>query len=748
MKVGLDDFFAGGGTVEGLLKLASNALRPPPKSEETTEPERIYFTDNGHTYWNKETKDGQVPILLANFKAEIVEQIVEDDGAEQRRLYRLRVLLQVRSYDISVLAEQFTWMNWPVEQLGPKAIVTAGMGSKDRLREAIQVLSSESIPTRIVYRHLGWILREGKAIYLHAGGAIGAEGVVVGIDVRVDAPLDRYLLPAPPDGPDLVTAIRESLALLDGLASDRVVFPMFSFLWTVITVPPEESLHITGKTGARKTELLALIQRHHGASMDAAHLPLSWSSTGNMIEAVGFAAKDSVLGVDDFAPGGSAMDVQRQNRDADRVFRGRANGQGRGRLRPDGTPRPPKPPRAGIISTGEDVPHGHSVRARLIVLAVQEGEVDLSKLTERQAAGRQYSKTTAGFVRWIAPHLESTRKWAVSEVPRIRESLLSRVPHGRTATGGAQLIVGLRLFLQFAKDSGAIDQAQLGELDRRGREAILAVLADQAEHQAASDPAKVFVQLIGSALMAGEIHLADRTSGSVPEPDELARACGWQHTDEWRPRGSQVGWAEQDSDSVFLNPSAAYKAAQRQGENSPNRIGIGDRALWDRLHDAGFLVSEDPDRHTKKIRIGGRAQNVLHLRLSHLLGEPGTTGTDPEGGPDGDAIGDLFPFSVPDPAPIPMGTGTDNGNTPPPAEQPSPGDARVPEVPGPQEIEEPQPHEPPPPTKPEELCRNCRGIKYWRVKPTGTWLCGRCKPPLVAPDLIEWLEVSDLGERS
>ena len=48
--------------------------------------------------------------------------------------------------------------------------------------------------------------------------------------------------------------------------------------------------------------------------MDARHLPGSWSSTGNALEGLAFSAKDVLLVVDDFAPTGSATDVQRMHR--------------------------------------------------------------------------------------------------------------------------------------------------------------------------------------------------------------------------------------------------------------------------------------------------------------------------------------------------------------------------------------------------------------------------------------------------
>jgi hypothetical protein len=83
--------------------------------------------------------------------------------------------------------------------------------------------------------------------------------------------------------------------------------------------------------------------------------------------------------LDDFAPTGSSYDVQRWHKKADRVLRAKGNASGRQRMRPDTTLRPEKPPRALILSTGEDVPRGQSLRARMLVLGLGPGQLDWQK---------------------------------------------------------------------------------------------------------------------------------------------------------------------------------------------------------------------------------------------------------------------------------------------------------------------------------------------------------------------------------
>ncbi len=675
VKVGLDDFLASGKTVDDLLALASDDLREPEGGFGPTS--KYEITSEGHIIYNKPEQGMIVPVELANFTAQISSSITEDDGVETRLLYGIDARVQQVEFALTVPAEAFASLNW-TNKLGPKAIVAAGLGKKDLLREAIQVLSEDPLDRR-VYRHLGWAQRGEEAIYLHAAGAIGANGVVADVEVSLSPPLDRYELPEPPEGEERVLAIRESLALLDGLAPDEVLFPMFSIIWRAVIGGAAFSAHVVGQTGGRKTELAALIQRHFGEKMDALNLPGSWSSTANSLEELAFLAKDAVLVVDDFKPGGSAYDVQRAHQAADRLLRAQGNRSGRGRMRADGSLRPARPPRGIILATGEDVPAGHSLRARIVVLELGGSDIDLARLTARQAAGAEYAKTTAAFVRWVAPRRRKLLDWIRTAAAQERDLLLPALPHGRTATIGADLLLAFRVLLRFALEVGAIDAAGEQALLKRGRRAIRKALDAQAEHQAAADSTTLFLELVAGALQSGAAHLADFHKGGVPthdgdEDEDTARLVGWRlavsegetsSRTEWRPGGELVGWIDAEKDDVYLVPTAAFKAAQEMARESPTRITVTERILLKALDEKGLLASKDEDRHTKKIRVVRRTRNAIHLRLAALFGESGTSGTKGTAHQDGAAELEVFPIPVPDNRAHRPESGTASGNKTP-----------------------------------------------------------------------------------
>lgn len=80
---------------------------------------------------------------------------------------------------------RFNSMNWVSEQWGMRAIIAAGVTLKDRLREAIQLKSSDATQ-RKVCTHTGWREVDGKLVFLTANGTLGPPGV----EVELDFPLE------------------------------------------------------------------------------------------------------------------------------------------------------------------------------------------------------------------------------------------------------------------------------------------------------------------------------------------------------------------------------------------------------------------------------------------------------------------------------------------------------------------------------------------------------------------------------
>jgi phage/plasmid primase-like uncharacterized protein len=571
-------------------------------------------TESG-LFCTMETRDGGAKrVRLANFCAWIVAERIEDDGVEKRISLDIEAKIHGRTAHFSIPASGFSPLGWPVEHIGADAVIEPGIGARDRARAGFQYLSGR-VPRHHIYSHTGWRKLDGHGwCFLHTDGALGASGPVSAANVNMPPALSGYSLPAPGTPEQVAKAVRAALALLD-IAPDRVTVPILGAVYRSVIGGADFSLHLSGFTGSGKSELAALAQQHFGLKMHAKRLPGAWSSTANQLEGLAFLAKDAVFVVDDFVPQGTTMDRARLNQTADRVLRGVGNASGRGRAGPDGKPRPAKPPRALVISTGEEIPGGQSLRARLLVIEVAKNDIgkgDLRTLTPHQTAAEEglYAGATAAFIQWLAPRLDEIRSQFCADAKIVRSNLVSETGHARTADIEAQLTASWRILARFAVECGALNDSEAAALLARVSSALAAISNAQAEIQGACDPISRFVALLNAVIASGRGHIASREN-KIPAN---ASAMGWRNLE---PQGRCVGW-EDGEGNLYLEPEASFAAVQEMGAASGEGVGIGSATLRKRLHERGMLVSTEIDKNKTRLTvrrtIAGRVRNVIHTK--------------------------------------------------------------------------------------------------------------------------------------
>jgi hypothetical protein len=383
---------------------------------------------------------------------------------------------------------------------------------------------------------------------------------------------------------------------------------------------------VVGETGAGKTEIASRAMQHFGREFRRERPPASWMSTGNSLEVLAFTAKDALLLVDDFCPTGSASDVQRFNREADRVLRAQGNQSGRGRLSSDGTLRPVKPPRGLILSTGEDVPRGHSLRARSLIVEVRKGDLDFAELTKAQEDGSSgfYAASMSGYLRSLSERITDLRGQMPKKVQELRNAAADATQHRRTPGIVADLFLGLQTFLEFAVVIRALSNEERKKLEVRAWSALLELAEEQADHHASSEPTARFLELLASAVGSGVAHIASIEGERPPSPG----AWGWREFQigggenaawDWRAQGNRVGWL--DGDHLYLDRDAAYRACQTMAAASGDGIAVSAVTLVKRLAERGLLASTEAERKSNLVRhtIEGKRRAVVHLKADAVL---------------------------------------------------------------------------------------------------------------------------------
>lgn len=566
---------------------------------------------------------------LANFAAIVRRSVIATDGVVDENFFEIDGYLHNGEElpRIRVRAADFVAMNWPVTRWGPEVIVSPGQGARDTLRAAIQHLSQNQVERATIYKHLGWAKLNGHWHYLHAGGAIAAiESAQVEMDVgRI---LDGFVLPEPPTGEAEGERITQLLELLY-LAPHRVTVPLLLYALGAPLGHTPFSLYLAGPTGVRKTSLALVYQSMFGYS--APTPPIGWEATANALEGAAFAAKDSLLLIDDYAPTGNERAQKELQAKAARLLRSQGNAVGRLRMRADGSLAGDRPPRGALLITGEDLPPGHSVRARTLFIELNQGDVDLHALADAQALAREgvWAEAMAGWIRYLAGDPEAYMERLRARMEELRPSWEGG--HGRTMDALARLQAVWELYRDYASSVGV----DLSRIDPIVQDALGSIRDAQRDYHRDVDPAMRFMRLLYTALRMGRGYMAplemqanEDVSNYIPAPS----LWGWQYKQVagvWEPQGPRIGWLPQDWEGrgIYLDPPAAWAIVNRlaveQGEPLPT-----ERVLWRRLAELGVIRSETDGgaiRYAVRIRLGGQLARAVHVLSSHVPKEQSTT---------------------------------------------------------------------------------------------------------------------------
>ncbi len=224
-----------------------------------------------------------------------------------------------------------------------------------------------------------------------------------------------------------------------------------------------------------------------------------------------------------------------------------------------------------------------------------------------------YAASMSGFVRWLASrHAEVTADMLARSL-EFRANATVPGMHSRTPDIVADLAAAFEVFLDFARQAGAIKADDA----KRHFQTVWDGLMDAATptgDEEGTTAAETYLRLIAAALAAKLAHLVNSRTGEAPIG--LEAVCGW-HRDThptnghypWvaPPNSSRIGWT--DGSLVFLDPDIAFQLVQKmataQGESFP----VGKATVHAQLDEARKVARKDT-------RNGGEGKNRITSRES------------------------------------------------------------------------------------------------------------------------------------
>lgn len=608
---------------------------------------------------------------LTNFGAEVITDIIVDDGLATTRKCEIEATLNSRKSRFVVSGEEFKSLSWVHSKLGPKATISARNLAAQHLLAAIQSFSQNCKELR-QYGHTGWVHIKGHGrFYLHAGGAIGGSLAASKAQPTPERPCSNLSAPQDlngcgPSGPVLetngpdsylraalpssladfrfpkptlskATLVAQTLKFLE-LGPAQTAYPLFASIWRAFLGGTRFGIHLAGPTGTFKSERAALAQQFSGPTMNATNLKGHWHGTPISLEALCYTLKDSLVVVDDFAPSGTKGDIQRLNQTAERLFRAKGNSGGRSRSTSTGSFQTGRPPRAFIVSTGEDVPIGHSLRARFLCLQCGPDDINPHLLSECQEIARAgiFAQTAYAFIEWLAPQHDEL----LAEYRELNTEWRASHTHGhrRVVDMMFDLAFGFLLFKRFAEESDALSEENADALMSKCLAVLDELTLTQQQHVEMGDPVEHFKYLLTALFASRSAHLACRLGFPVPEQhpeswgyrsrilvlprhplgaaDETSEVQ-YKEKETWTPMGVQIGWV--DYTKIYLIPEIAFAEIQKLANRNGTPLPMTLATLEKRLHERGLLL---PDQKRKRLRrretIDGVRRNVLVLPIEGI----------------------------------------------------------------------------------------------------------------------------------
>jgi hypothetical protein len=574
--------------------------------EDAWSPNKQYRARRGSFFWDR--PDGQL-VQLSNFGARIVEEIVEDDGSGEppQRFFVLegRLADGRKLPSARVLDAQFSTMNWPMLAWGHRVQIGAGAGKKEHLRLAIQQFSPAEASETRVFSHLGWRKQEeGGYVFLHARGAVGAEGEAAsGVRVNIDGELGRYDLGGEEGTREEEdAALRTSLSFLD-LGNEQALFPLFAAVWRAVLC---EWAHfpavvwVMGPSGAMKTSTTAVALAHFGPFREDV-MPANWLDSANRLEQKTFIAKDCLFAVDDFHPESDPGRQRDMEEKASRLVFAVGNRQGRGRLRLDHgrlAGRRNYLPRCLVVTSAEHLPNlPQSGLARLFPVPFRVSSVDKERLTKLQASVSVLPLATRAYLRYLSTLANGIEKEMEARFRVLRDQAAVE-GHNRLPGLVAHLYQGMEYFVNFLMERKILKDGEADYLCRTSWGVFSELAKDHGRLLGEERASQVYLDTLREALAGGACFLRARDTNQVlGEPGRTA---------------VMIGWA--DAEGTYLLAGETFRFASERLRYRGG-LSLKERALHEMLEQEGVITKKASGRLTITVWMPGSGESFRVLWL-------------------------------------------------------------------------------------------------------------------------------------
>ncbi|MEZ7892718.1 MAG: DUF927 domain-containing protein [Candidatus Wallbacteria bacterium] len=570
-----------------------------------------YFIDSEGYLCKKVTdkENNEKVIRLANFVPIPEKRVVYSDGIEASTKQTMSAILKGTKKLPSIFVDlnDFQKMQWPCVQWGIELIIYRGMSND--VKEFIQLLSEYILVERYTFTHTGWHKYNDKWIYLHGGGAIGAEN----INVELDDYAKNYAFL------DFECNIKQALETVFnifniGCRDAMMTLLAGTYLAPLLEIERQEKIKeagfiiwLYGNTGTRKTTIASLMLSHFGLFNNP---PASFKDTANSIEVKGFTLKDTLLLIDDYRSS-SSSETENMEAVAQTVLRKYGDRIGRGRMDSNIQHRKSYPPRGIAIVTGEDKISGESSVARCIEIELRGNEINLEVLSDIQHNSKNLEYVMKNYITWLSSKFDTMGSIIKDKFYSYRQEILGNGIHGRFAEAVAHLRIGFETFIDFVMSCDCLEIEEAEKLKNEAAETFKKIVIEQNRSAIEENQTVKFINSFREMLQSGIISI---------------KKINAQNTNSYE----NIVGLDIDDDFIYVWPQILINKISRFYKTESKIIGISSTMLYKNLDEQGFILTQkskkgNVDRTPKKDIKGYKRSRYLWFFKKKLFPDSDTS---------------------------------------------------------------------------------------------------------------------------
>lgn len=434
----------------------------------------------------------------------------------------------------------------------------------------------------IHYKHIGWIDINTNLFYIHAGRAIGPYN----IDLRGDSCFKLVY-----DSKYSEKAAFDLMIDMTNIAPKRITVPLLLYnllatlnhLFRIARYEPRTVLWIHGLTGSKKTELGKIFTCIFNRDEED-YIPATFFDTPSSIDPKFTEYKDCAFLLDDYCPTSSYKEKRNMEEIVTKVVRSIGDRTSKSRMNRDMNKQKEFRPLGLCVVTGEDLPTGHSRKARIIGVEVNKDDVNEEILSIHQSHKTAYSTAISNFIKWVANNVDWVVAFIKNEFSFGRQLLKGRYNHARFVDAHIHFEAILKILMEYAVSSGLIDNKRKLTIHNECSKAIAEVILNNNDELYEEGSGKMYLKAIKDLIDSGQERLI--------KINNISRCKTFK----------SVGY--EDEENIYLHPGTAYQAVFSYYKRESKLFPLSKMKTHEALDDLNVIVTATEKRNgrLKKIR--------------------------------------------------------------------------------------------------------------------------------------------------